>query len=100
MINLNIWERFVSADTVSAQEGNAGVMRQCIAILNVLELTADERKEIDFAVHDGMATWREVDKNYDLALADEQQKLLKSWLEARTWRAPDARRAVALIDKL
>lgn len=98
-MKLTTWERVIVADTIAQQTGDMRTIRQCVALLDLVEFPDSERAEIELKAADGGFGWRETGREWDIDLTAEQTAALKTWLEARQWVALDGRKALALLGK-
>ncbi len=111
-LSLTTWQRINCVQIVAAIKGaNAAVFRKASKLLDILELTDTEKKEVDFedGVKEGAgwATWKDKDRLFDVEIKDPNLAVtLKDTINMFTWSqtalgAPDQRRQVNdLLDQL
>lgn len=100
----NPWQRIILLNMVSAREGNVGVMRNCMKLLDVLELSLEETQEIGLTVDQqtGNITIAKPMTEFTLELPDgEPLELLRELVKSnQQWPARNAREVVGLFEQL
>lgn len=108
--NLTTWERAFLVGVINETRGDAGAMRKCLALLDLLDFTPEEKAAIDFktiTTPAGMSavTWdntKEPAEGYPVEFKDGNHlAYLRQLIKAgEHFTGQDARKAVAMLDKL
>jgi hypothetical protein len=102
-IELTTWERIQLLRLTYGQTGkNAGELRQFIRIMNVLELSDEEKRWIGFReMTDGGTEWDDTEREFELEFEREDFALLKARVDSFTeWPVVGAQLIVNMLDKL
>lgn len=89
-------------NVAASQQGDRRTMRKVDAILDLVDLTADEKKAVGWT--EGMdGTYRWDDTTYAIEVDFKDANLvavLHTWLNNNAWRGIDAKKVLQLFDKL
>ena len=92
------------ASAVGALRGDVKLMRKAGKLLDVIELTPDEREAVNFKYDEahGFAAWEQQDRRWDVTIADpEMLVLLKETLSGKSdWPAVQNKQVIALYEAL
>ena len=102
-LHITAWQRFQSLQAVGALRGNVAILRQGAHLMDILEFTDKEKAEIGYVERPGGgASWRAVDRLFDLEIKDKNQSdLLKRALEqVQDWPVGNAGPALDLLDQV
>lgn len=102
-LTLNTWERVTLTLLVGRVSGNVAVMRKAMKALDALELSDDEKGAVGFAaLPSGSLRWEDGEKTFDVEIPDKEAAALvkRVFRENQEWQGIDAKRVVALAEKL
>lgn len=86
-------------NVINEQQGDMRLLRRCLKLLDVLEFSPAEMAEIGLVTEGGVTKWRETKRTWEVEINEEEATQLKIWLDKFTWRAVDAKWALALVEK-
>jgi len=97
---LTTWERVMLCTVMNSQRGDVGVMRKASKLLDVLELSAEERSAIGYVESGRGAAWQDDSVSYHIAIPDGNLAvfLVDRVKDYQDWY--DGRKSAALFDKL
>lgn len=99
---MTTWERLVIQNIVGKMPAASEVslLRKVIRILDVAELTADEKAQL-VVEENRPLTDEELDRPWDVWVNDpDALAVLKAAVKAHQWQGAEARRALVLLEKL
>jgi len=101
-MRLNVWGRIVLTQIIGAVEGNAATTRMAYNLLNKLEMTADEVKEVGLtAMPNGTLIWddkeREWEFEFDKNATDLLVRTVQNWSH---WTAAQTPMRVDLFKRI
>lgn len=99
---LNVWERMAIFNVVAQQQGDRRTMRKVDALLDLVDLTADEKKKVGWVEGvEGSYHWTDTEYVIEVDFKDANLvAVLHTWLNANAWRGIDAKKVLQLFDKL
>jgi len=99
-LELTTWERVQLYAVLGAQRGDVALIRRLIKVLDMLELTDDEKEAVGYEdISAGAAKWEKRDHIFIIMLEKEQFNLLVEIAkDFKDW--PASRFVVDLFDKL
>ena len=96
-MRMTIWERIQLGVVLATQKGVVGYIRKCIQMIEKLELTEEEKREINYKEKDGMMLWdRELIVDIELTKKDIEF-LIGVINNFQDW--PSDRRVLTLVEK-
>lgn len=99
--NLNVWDRMTIYDVVAAQSGTIRIMRQVQKILDIIELTPDEKAKVEFVEEGSSITWKDTEYTKEIDFGDPNlYTVLSTWMRQHPWRGINAKRTIALFEKM
>lgn len=103
-LTLNVWERMMLRLIVGRVKGSAAAMHKAIKVLDALEFSEEERKEIGLTTNFvGDISWRpDASAEYEIDIPDKEAAALlrRTFNEFDEWVANDAAKVIALEEKL
>ena len=103
-IQLTTWDRVTIANVIGALQGDWKLTRKAGKILDVIELTHDEREAVNFRYDASVkfAQWDDKDRKWDVTICDpELLLLLRETLRAKDdWMGVQHREVDALYSAL
>lgn len=87
-LNLNIWQRMALVIRLSAEQPPVGDLRKIWGLLDLLELTAEEKAEIDLKVVEAGLSWDPAQGviRKEIEIEDPELALyLKKYVQAAAW---------------
>jgi len=94
---LNTFERMTLAQWVNQQKGDLRKIRQLIKLLDKLELSEKEKREVGCVQIENQMMWKDKDRIFGLEFEDTEFDLLLPALEGK-W--PADRVVLAMLEKL
>ena len=97
-LDLTVFERIKLLEWLGQQQGDLAAIRRALPVLDALELSEQERREVEFVEHPGgRMTWKDADRTFTIELEDAQFDVLTPALRAQ-W--PMARPILEMLEKL
>lgn len=75
-LKVNTWQRQMLGMLCGEMKGNVSTIRQAMKLLDVLELTEEEKKKINFRTFPEGQVWDDADLAYELDIEKEGIELL------------------------
>ena len=100
-IEVNTWQRQMLAMLCGGMRGDVATIRKAMGLLDILELTKEEKKAINLRVTPEGLTWDDAEKVYVLDIEEEGIELLKQLYSSfDKWPAQQARLVLDLGSRL
>jgi hypothetical protein len=101
-MELTTWQRTMLEQAVGSVQGNVATVRTASQILDVLEMTDEEKEAVGLTDHpDGYKVWTDTEKTWDIELTDWQRKIARNAVEQfQGWQAANADQLFDLIEQL
>lgn len=102
-LRLTTWQRIMAIQALNAQAGHISLIRKALALLEILELSEEERDAVTLrALPDGGYTWQDVERRFALEIRDRE---LVAFLRRAVqmygrWPVDQARQVADLFDQL
>lgn len=99
-INLTVFERIQLSEFVGGLKGDIKALRIAFKVLDKLDLTQDEKKEVNLQSDGNQITWSQDDREFELEFEDTEFELLLRCLSYNEWPARYVRRILPMLEKL
>ena len=98
---LTTWDRISLLRMIEAQSGDMKFVRQAGRLMDALELSEAEQKEVGMAqAANGVVTWQDAARTFEIEVRDADAQLLRDLFTKHVWPGVAARLVVALAEKL
>jgi hypothetical protein len=101
-LNLTTWQRLQLLMLVNGVRGDLRTVRKALKLIDVLEMSAEERQEVGLQATPGGFTWNVQDKCWELEIGDSNLlAFLKEQVEGRKdWPAAAGKEVLNLSEQL
>lgn len=102
-LNLTTWQRMACVQALNAQAGHISMLRKALRLLDVLELSPEEREQVGLVQHpNGNMSWQDPALRFELEIADrELAAFLRRAVEGyQGWPVSEAGLALDLAEQL
>ena len=103
-IQLTTWDRVIIANIIGALQGDVKLMRKADKIIDLIELTSEERGAVNFNYDERaqFATWEDQERKWDVTFNDpESLVFLKETLRGKSdWPALQRKQVLRLYAEL
>ena len=72
-LELTTWQRIMAVQALNAQAGHISLIRKALRLLEILELSAEEREAVKLSeLPDGGYTWQDTERRFELEIRDRE----------------------------
>jgi hypothetical protein len=101
-LELTTWQRMACIQALNAMTGHISLIRKGIKLLDILEMSEQERVEIGMVLQDDVLTWQDKTRKWPLEITDGNlaEHLRRAVQGFQGWPQGSGREVVGLFDQL